>query len=185
MPTKTTRLSGLAAMIMPVTLLAGLRLVDYDGWGDRGHWLGSALLVTFFAQLVFLFFGLWKRHAGSLGNWGKGAIVVLLASPILSAPFAWAAPVAMLAYLWLAFILLSVGVWRAHKLPRAPLLLCALGPAYSVLIGWIGAITGFDGARYMIVGGLPPIAIGLVWMGLVLWSEATEKAPPDSPVAFA
>jgi hypothetical protein len=185
MPTTTTRLSGLAAMLMPVTLFFGLYLVDYDGWGDGGHWVGSALLVGFFGQLIFLFMGLWKRHAGSLGYWGKAAITILFASPFLSVPFAWAAPVAMIAYLWLAFILLSIGIWRAHKLPRTPMLLCAIGPAYSVLVGAIGAVTGFDGARYMLVGGLPPMAVGLVWMGYVLWSEQTEKAPPDAPVAFA
>jgi hypothetical protein len=185
MPTTTTRLSGLGAMLIPVSVLLGLLLVYYDGWGDPGHWVGSGLLFAAFGQLAFFVAGLWKRHAGSLGNWGKAAIVILIASPFLSIPFLWAAPLALLVCLSVSFLLLSIGIWRAGRLPWKPLVLCALGPAYIVGVGWIGAIVGFDGARYFAAGGFPPIAIGFVWMGYVLWSEKAEKVSADPPVAYA
>lgn len=185
MPTTTTRLAGLAGMLAPFLMVFGLLMESYDGMGDPGHWIGGGALFASALGLLFLSFGLWRRHAGALGIWGRAALFTIIAAPVLALPFGWGAGLAIISYFGIAVLMLGVGVWRTDLFPHAPLAIAAIGLLWPVVIGGVGAIAGFDGARYMSFG-VGPLAIGLVWMGFILWTERAEESnPPDSPVAFA
>lgn len=177
MTTITTRSSGLAAMLLPVSFLAGVMMMSYDGLGDPGHWVGSGLLVLAFCQLLFFMFGLWKRHAGRLGMWGRSAMFIAVVSPIASLPFAWGAGVALIGYLAIAFILLTIGVWKADEVPKVPMVLLALGPFSVIATGLFGRIVGFDGALFFGFGIIPVVA-GLMRLGYFLWSETEQEEEP-------
>lgn len=177
MPTMTTRSSGLAAMLLPASFLAGVMMMSYDGWGDPGHWVGGGLLVLAFCQLLFFMFGLWKRHAGRLGMWGRSAMFIAAVSPIASLPFAWGAGVALIGYLAIAFILLTIGVWKANEVPKVPMVLLALGPFSVIATGLFGRIVGFDGALFFGFGIIPVVA-GLMRLGYFLWSETEQEEEP-------
>ena len=184
MASNTTRLAGLAGACAPFLLLAGFFLVNTEG-GDPVHWVGGGLMIASLGLLVSFLYGMWRRHAGTLGIWGKSATWLAALTVPLSLPFGWGAPIAMMGYLAGSFVLLGIGVWRSNTLQaRLPLVLCAAGPLWMLAIGWIGALADFDGARYFGLGMIPT-TIGLVWLGATLWNEPLEEGGSSDLPAMA
>jgi hypothetical protein len=132
--------------------------------------LGVALLVLAFPLGILFFAGLWKRHGGALGRLGKVALGLMIASPVLSVPFAWGAGVAFVGFIAIATTMLALAVARAGMLPPLPAVLLAVGPAFMIAAGAVGASAGFDGTLIMPLG-LLPFGTGLLWLGWVLARE--------------
>ena len=174
MPSKLSRSAGIAAVLIPLTVLVGAVINEAVPRGFV-HGIGVMLLVSAFPLATLFFAGLWHRHGGALGRSGKIALGLLIAAPFLSAPFSWGAPVAFAFFLAVASTMLALGVARAGMLPAAPAVLLAIGPAFTVAVGAAGAYLGFDGGLYMPFG-LAPLAIGLLWLGLAMARENPVEA---------
>jgi hypothetical protein len=167
-PTRFTRLSGLAAMATPLMLLVG-SLLNRGPAKGAAHGLGVFLQVAAFPVFVVAVAGLIRRHGG-LGRMRWTILGLLLVAPVL--PF-------VLSYLGLALAvvalaaalgLLSVGLYRAAILPRPALLLLFSSPAWYALAALVVTIAGGDAGHAWALGVIPAL-IAFGWFGWVLWRE--------------
>lgn len=175
--TALTRKAGLAAMAAPV--LAVIGQAGNEGI-DRGPGHGAAVVVlgAAFAAFVLALWGLRKRHGG-LGGLGKAAFWLFVLSPVVSAPFTWAAPVVAGA-LWLVVAtLLGIGMVRARILPAPAVALFAFSPAATLAGSILLTAAGVRAAVFVPFGFLA-FAVGLTWVGWALWREPALDARPTA-----
>ena len=178
MSTTFTRRAGLAAMLAPILAVVGGVL---NATIDRGpvHGLGVGTIVAAFAVFAFALLGLRRRHGG-LGGWGRA-----VASPFLSAPFAWMAGVAFVLVQAAVTVMLGIAMLRARVLPAVAVALFALAPVpASLLLGTV-TVVGFESLVGIVVGALL-FALGLEWVGFIMWREPALDAagrPGRGPLA--
>lgn len=72
------------------------------------------------------------------------------------------------------YILLSIGSWRAGKLPRWAVVLWPLGTVISA-IGMMLANSGFENADYLHVIGISIWGLGMIAAGVKFWSPPTRQ----------
>ncbi len=72
------------------------------------------------------------------------------------------------------YILLSIGSWKADKLPRWAVVLWPIGTVISALGGMLAS--GFENADYLHVIGISIWGLGMIGAGVKLWSGRVEPA---------
>ncbi len=182
-PTKRTRLAGLALFAAPFALALGhLGNVSTDK-DNALH--GPAVFVEVMA-LPLLMFGLWglrKRHGG-LGRAGSTAFVLAL----LSVPVAFGGYPGFFAALGLlscALVLFAVTLLRARVLPVLPIVMLGLGPLVgSVLMVTAWAIQDDADASHGLLVTIGFVAVAATWLGWAMWREpAVDRRRPGSVAA--
>jgi hypothetical protein len=171
-PTRFTRLSGLAAMATPLMLLFGSIFNRGPAKGPV-HGLGVFLQVASYATLVIAIVGLVVRHGG-LGRMRWVIVGLLVAAPALA--FAgYPGLVAGILALVAALAIMSVGLYRAAILPRPAILLLFSAPAWFLVAAFVvtvaGGDAGDDAGRYGAVVAASVALIALAWFGWALWRE--------------
>lgn len=127
-------------------------------------------------------YGLWglrSRHGG-LGNWGRAAFWLFVASPVLAMPFGWGAGVALVALQLLVVALLGVGMLQARVLPPVPVAMVSLGAPATVLTAAVLSALGVDAPRYAMVALLVCV-LGFAWLGWAMWREPALDAGRPTP----
>lgn len=186
--TTFTRRAGLVATVTPFLLLLGLignQAFLHDKQGVRGtlHGVSSGLILPL-ALIAFLIalLGLRARHRG-LGRMGTAALVVVLATPFIAAPFGWGAGGVALLVLGAAVVLLGIGMLRAGVLPVVPLVLFVTGPVLMWLITLLVVLTDSSNDWVMFTPLLLSL-FGTSWLGWYQWNEpALDRPTGGAPVA--
>ena len=183
-PTRRTRVAGLALLIAPIALVLG-------HWGNvstdnTGSMHGTAVFVEVLA-IPLLLFGLWglrERHGG-LGRMGLTALVLALVS-VPTAFLGYPGLIAGIAMLTLALFVFAVALLRAQALPVLPILLLGAGPVAGcgvALIGWVLSPDGTLDAAVLVAIGF--VAVAAVWLGWAMWRERAADRRRVGPVAAA
>ena len=182
-PTKKTRLAGLALATAPLALGIG-QLGNVSTDKDNAlH--GIAVFVEVMA-IPLLLFGLWglrTRHGG-LGRAGSAAFVLALCSvPIGFGGYpGFFAGIAMLSC---ALLMFAVTLLRARVLPVLPIVMLGLGPLVGsilALAGWAFVPDGtLGGAAIFVTIGF--IAVATACLGWALWREPAVDRRSIGPVA--
>ncbi|MFZ6005311.1 MAG: hypothetical protein ACOYXM_15415 [Actinomycetota bacterium] len=188
-PTTRTRHAGLAAVVAPVLLVIGQsgNLAIEEG---AGHGVAVFALTLSFPALAYGLWGLRARHGG-LGRLGKAALVLALASPVLSMAASYAAIFALALLLSVAMTVFAVEMLRASVLPVAPLTLFAAGPLGVLVLGAVAlgiTMAGGDAGELPIELVASPVAIasvGFAWLGWHLWREPAVDHPTQGHRALA
>ena len=166
--TTTTRYAGVAGMLFPALLILGQTGNERI---PRGFMHGVALVVLA-AGVAAFFYALWGlrlRHGG-LGGWGRAAFWLFVASPFLSAPFAWGAGVAFICVQLIVAMLLGIGMLRARVLPPPPVAMFAFTPgAVLGVAAGVSALGADAGPLFPL--GIALFSFGMAWIGWVLWRE--------------
>lgn len=184
--TRITRQAGIAAMLVPLLIVAG---ESGNQMIDRGALHGAALflLAGGFAAFAFALWGLRRRHGG-LGRWGRASFWLFVASPFIAAPFAWGAGVAFLCVQLVVLTLLGIGMIRARILPGLAVGLFTFTPAATLLAAAATSAGSADTGPYLLPAGIVVSAVGLAWLGLAMWREPALDVRPSSgtgPLATA
>lgn len=182
-PTRRTRLAGLALFAAPIALVLGhIGNVSTDK-DNALH--GPAVFVEAMA-LPLLLFGLWglrNRHGG-LGRAGTAAFVLAL----VSVPVGFGGYPGFFAALGLlscALVLFSVTLLRARVLPVFPIIMLGLGPLVgSVLMVTAWAIQDDADAANGLLVTIGFVAVAAAWLGWAMWREpAVDRRRPGSIAA--
>jgi hypothetical protein len=181
--TQLTRRAGLAAIVAPpLALLGGAANFSIE----RGiiHGAGAAAMTAAFAIFVFALWGLRARHGG-LGGYGRAALWVFLASPLVSAPFTWFAMFVFVPLQMVVLALLGVGMMKARVLPQTAVALFTWAPVLTLIASVLAVPLGLRPIVFLPAGALA-FTTGLVWAGLVMWREPALDVPtPSSAGPFA
>jgi hypothetical protein len=192
MPTTFTTYCGLAAILGGVTLGVCLALgtVTTLDVGSTTAWFAPVATTGVLLTIVGLI-GIDARHRALYGSAGRIGRLLLPVGAIglVASAATWFAPgwLVSVAAMVLALIALGTEVWRSGVLPRAAVVLVAVGlagiPPASLLgndpsTTWtIGTFVG------MAVFGL--IGAGLAWLGYGLWRERHLGISGGRPAATA
>lgn len=183
-PTRRTRLAGLALFAAPIALVLGhLGNVSTDK-DNALH--GPAVFVEVLA-LPLLMVGLWglrKRHGG-LGRAGLIAFVLALAAiPVGFGGYP--GFFAALGLLACALLIFAVALLRARVLPVLPIVMLGLGPLVGSILVLGGWVFTHDGeAVHGLIVTIGFVAIAATWLGWAMWSEPAVDRPRVGPVAAA
>jgi hypothetical protein len=184
MPTRFTRRAGLAGIAAVVLAVAGAvsftltrtlsTLSDDTASKIRAYTFDPFM---FFAAVLFVVFvvGLRHRNGNRFGALGNAALILMLVSPVLAAPFGWGGGVALVVILSIAFGVLSVALFRASVLPRRAVVAFGLAVPAGILIALAGAVrdaldANVDTSNFLPLG-LVPFAVGLIWIAWTMWLE--------------
>jgi hypothetical protein len=166
MPSRFTRLSGLAGIVGLPLLVIGL----YGMWGhlptDAPLARISRVFIVPGVPLTLLSFaGVFARHRGRFGRLGILAVAMMAGGYAAMTALGWAAgPVAPIPVV--GFILLGYSVYRADVRPRGACALLALG----IVLAGVRALLGLTPVAAQAAPALV-IAAGWVWLTYALWSE--------------
>lgn len=182
--TTLTRRAGLAAVVAPPLMAAGLVVADQAHSQQPGSGIGVAAGITAAALFVFALVGLRARHGG-LGLLGRIAFWLAIAAFPLAMPFGYAGFIVLAVEFGVVVLLYGVAMLRAGILPRPAVALFAFTwPAWAPLAYVITALDN-DANRYLIV----PIGLtlgALMWLGWAMWREpALDARPTGGPLATA
>ena len=181
-PTRFTRLSGLAAMATPLMLLFGSLFNQGPAKGPV-HGLGVFLQTASYVTLMVAIIGLIRRHGG-LGRMRWVIVGLLVAAPVLPFVLSWVGLVLGIVALATALVILSVGLYRAAILPRPAILLLFSAPAGFLLAALVITLAGRDtgqAGRYAAVIAAGIALAALAWFGWALWREPSlEPGEPAS-----
>lgn len=166
--TTITRRAGVAAMLAPVLGIVGALGNETI---DRGPIHGAAVVVLLagFAMFVVALWGLRQRHGG-LGGWGRAGFWLFVASPVISIPFTYMAIVPFVLVMTIVVFVLGVGMMRARVLPQVPVALFTLVPLPAGLVAGLATASFMDSLFGVLVGGAS-CAVGLMWIGWIMWHE--------------
>lgn len=173
--TTITRRAGVAAMLAPILGVVGEIGNETIARGPL-HGVAVGLIVAGFALFVVALWGLRQRHGG-LGGWGRAGFWLFVASPIISIPFTYVAGVAFALMMTIVVFLLGLGMLRARVLPQLPVALFTLVPLPAGLIAGIITMSFMNSLFGVLVGGAS-CAIGLMWIGWILWREPALDVRP-------
>ena len=116
---------------------------------------------------------------------GTVAVVIVVASPFLAAPFGWGAGLVALLLLGIAVVLLGIGMLRAGVLPVTPLVLFVAGPVAWILLAVAVEATNSNGSWAMFTPLLLTM-LGFSWLGWYQWNEPALDSPAtNDPLAAA
>ena len=181
--TALTRRAGLAAMLAPLLMVIGAFGNEAI---ERGALHGAAvlLLVAAFGAFAVAMWGVRKRHGG-LGAWGRAALWLFVASPVIALPFGWGAGAAFAIVQLAVVALLGIGMIRARILPVPAVGLFTLAPAVTIVMAATLTAAGVDAAVYAPIG-IAAFAVGLAWVGWAMWREpALDVHGPSEPGPLA
>lgn len=180
--TRITRQAGFAAMLVPLLVVIGQTGLAVDNAAVHG--IAIAVLVVAFASFALAVWGMRKRHGG-LGRWGRAAFWLFIASPFIAAPFIWQAGAAFLAVQLVVVTLLGIGMIRARILPVVAVGFFTLAPAVTLLTAIaISSTVKGDTDPYVFTAGAIVMALGLAWVGWVMWREPALDVRPSSGTEF-
>lgn len=171
--TRTSRRAGVAAMAAPVVFAVG-QLGNETIDRGTGHGVAVGLMLVAVAAFAYGLWGLRARHGG-LGNWGRAAFWLFVASPVLAAPFGWGAGVALVVVQLLVVALLGVGMLEARVLPPVPVAMFSLSAPATVVMAAALTAFGIDAAPYAPLGILVCL-LGYMWLGWAMWREPALDA---------
>ncbi len=175
-PTRFTKLSGLAAMATPLMLVVGSLMNQGPAKGPV-HGIGVALQVLAFPMFVIAVAGLIRRHGG-LGRLGWTILALILVTPVLPFVLSYYGVVLGIVLLAGALGLLAVGLYRAALLPRPALLLLFSTPVWIMLAALGVTLTGGDAGWWWWSLPAIPVGIALAWFGWTLWRETPLTPVP-------
>lgn len=176
-PTRFTRLAGLAAMATPLMLLVG---TIFNRGPAKGPVHGTAvfLQVASYATLVIAIVGLVVRHGG-LGRLQWVIVALLVAAPVLAIAGGYPGLFAGMVLLVAALVIASVGLYRAAILPRPAVLLLLSAPAWYVAAALVvtlaGGNAGNDAGNYAALTTAAVALVALAWFGWAMWREPSLK----------
>ena len=175
--TQLTRRAGLAAIVAPPLAVVGAVL---NFTFERGilHGAGAAAMTVAFPLLAFALWGLRARHGG-LGAYGRAALWIFVLSPFVSIPFTWYAVFVFAPLQMIVIALLGLGMLQAHVLPAPAVAMFTLAPVVTLIASALTVPLGLRPIVFLPAGALA-FAVGLVWVGMVLWREPALDARPRS-----
>ncbi len=190
--TTFTRRAGLAAALAPFLLLFGAGGNAYfesnDGFNGQLHGLAVVCVVVGVVAFILGMFGLGVRHRG-LGRFGKAALILMMLSPFLAAPFTWGAGGVFLLLTGVAVTLLAIGMLRAGALPVIPVVILGLAPLMGIGFYAAGALTGgnpIDEHTWFFALPIGLMVGAMGWLGWYQWNEpALDRPAGSAPLASA
>lgn len=180
-PTSMTRRAGLAALCSPVLLAIGTFGIQNWHFG-LGYAAGTGAMGLGVLATLFGFWGFRRRHGG-MGAMGRVAFWITLASPLLAAPFGWAAPAALGIVLLLNVVLVTRAMYRAAIFPRVPIALLGIGP--FAIIATVMVMEKLNAPSTWWPLSFAPLVVGYVWLGLLMWREVSAEIEPPDGLATA
>jgi len=180
-PTRRTRIAGVALFLAPVLLIGGT-IGNYSTGKTWVHGLLVFISVMSLPALLFGLGGLRRRHGG-LGRVALIAFVLaLVALPVSFAGiYGWlAAPF----FLAVALLVFAVEMLRAQLLPVVPIILLGAGPVFGMATVAVLAVVGGDRILSAYVA-LAPVTVALMWLGWVMWREPAVDRSEVGPLAAA
>ncbi|HEX2040537.1 MAG TPA: hypothetical protein VHF47_12505 [Acidimicrobiales bacterium] len=178
--TNTSRRAGVAAMAAPVLFAVG-QAGNVTVERGAGHGVAVALMLLAVGVFAFGLWGLRARHGG-LGAWGRAALWLFVASPVLALPFGWGAGIALVYVQLVVVALLGMGMLRARVLPPVPVAMFSLSAPATVATAAMLTAVGVDASQYMPLGVLACL-LGYMWLGWAMWREPALDAGRPSPGA--
>jgi len=184
--TSSTRRAGVAAMVSVVLLVVGQA---GNHLTSRGlvHAAFLALVTAGFPALGVGLWGLRRRHGG-LGTAGRIAFWWFVLSPVLAAPFLYAAPLVLAGEWLLIMSLLGIAMLRARVLPAPAVALFTMSPGLALVVILGMSAAHLDAGPWFLTL-LAPVALGFVWLGWAMWQEPAldniEKTANAGPLRVA
>ncbi len=174
--TRFTRRAGLAAMLAPVLMIIGAFGNEAVPASEGAlHGVFVMLLVAAFGAFTVAMWGLRQRHGG-LGGFGRAALWLFVASPVIAAPFMWGAAVAFAFVQLVVVALLGIGMIRARILPVSAVGLFTIAPVVTIVAAAALDAAGVGDALAVPVGATG-FATGLAWVGWAMWREPALDVP--------
>ena len=180
MPTTFTRRAGLAAIVSPLLLVAGLLLERAEEWTTATwtsgwYFAGNTATLLALALLLVAMVGIRARHGGALGGLGLvGLAMVALGTLVVLAQLSWAL-LFWLVPLSIGVALFAIAVIRAHLLSRVAAALYGTGLLVTTVLVLGQELAGQDANEaplwpYGLIG-IVIFGIGLTWLGWQLRAE--------------
>jgi hypothetical protein len=173
--TTLTRRAGLAAMLAPPTMVAGIVVADIGASEQPLSGIGVGLALAAVAGFAYGLFGLRRRHGG-LGALGRVAFWLAIVAFPVCLPFGYAGLVVLAVEVGVVVILYGVAMLRAGILPKVRVALFAFSwPAWAPL-AWAITAAGDDANKYAIAPAAVTLAAFMA-LGLAMWREPALDAP--------
>jgi hypothetical protein len=166
--TSSTRRAGVAAMVSVALLVVGQAGNHLTSRGVV-HAGFLALVTAGFPALAVGLWGLRRRHGG-LGAAGRVAFWWFVVSPVLAAPFLYAAPLVLAGEWLLIMSLLGISMLRAKVMPAPAVALFTMSPGLALVVILGMSAAHLDAGPWFLTL-LAPVALGLAWLGWAMWHE--------------